>query len=97
MIGQEPTLPDIVLTAQLPPETVDLHCYEQIPAEEEEEEEPASRDLYRVAALCGLCGSRVRFVCLAESDDIRHFQRLLFNLSFVCLRCVKTEKLNHGG
>jgi len=93
MIGPEATLHDIVLTEQ-PPETVDLHCYEQMPPEEEESE---TRDLYRVAADCGLCRSRVRFVCLAEQEDIRHFQDLLFGISFVCLRCVKTQKLNHGG
>lgn len=93
MIGQETTIPDIVLTAQTP-ETVDLHCYEQITLEEEE---PAPRDLYRVSASCGLCSSRVRFVCLAEREDIQKFHQLLFDLSFVCLSCVKTQKLNHGG
>lgn len=93
MIGPQATISDIVLTEQ-PPETVDLRCYEQMPPEEEESE---TRDLYRVAAPCGLCSSRVRFVCLADGEDIRHLQQLLFGVSFVCLRCVNTQKFNHGG
>ncbi|AAL86454.1 E7 protein [Felis domesticus papillomavirus 1] len=95
MIGQAPTISDIVLTEQ-PPETVDLRCYEQMPGEEEEVESQA-RDLYRVSSDCGLCGSGVRFACLAGGEDISHLRSLLTRVQVVCVTCVKEQKLNHGG
>ncbi|AAX86627.1 E7 protein [Panthera leo persica papillomavirus 1] len=95
MIGVAPTIGDIVLTEQSP-ETVDLRCYEQMPGEEEEVESQ-SRDLYRVSASCGLCGSGVRFACLAAGEEILRLHQLLFTLQFVCVPCVKQQKLNHGG
>ncbi|ABA61872.1 E7 [Uncia uncia papillomavirus 1] len=94
MIGVAPTIGDIVLTEQ-PPETVDLRCYEQMPGEEEEEVESQSRDLYRVSAYCGLCGSGVRFACLAGGEDL--LRSLLSSVQFVCVSCVNHQKLNHGG
>nr|AYE19140.1 E7 [Acinonyx jubatus papillomavirus type 1]AYE19143.1 E7 [Acinonyx jubatus papillomavirus type 1]AYE19146.1 E7 [Acinonyx jubatus papillomavirus type 1]AYE19149.1 E7 [Acinonyx jubatus papillomavirus type 1]AYE19152.1 E7 [Acinonyx jubatus papillomavirus type 1] len=93
MIGKAPTISDIVLTEQ-PPETADLRCYEQMPDDEEVEQ---SRDLYRVSASCGLCGSRVRFACLAAGEDIDRLHSLLCTLQFVCVPCVKSQKFDHGG
>lgn len=92
MIGIEATLKDIVLTEE--PEAVDLLCHEQLPPEEEELE---TRDPYRIAADCGLCHNRVRFICLADPVDILQFQQVLFKVSLVCLTCVKKQKLHHGG
>ncbi|AAX86613.1 E7 protein [Lynx rufus papillomavirus 1] len=94
MIGSAPTISDIVLTEQ-PPETADLRCYEQMP--DEEEVESQSRDLYRVSALCGLCGGGVRFACLSGSEDILRLRSLLDTIQVVCVTCVKNQKLNHGG
>lgn len=93
MIGNAPSISDIVLT-ELPPDAVDLYCDEEMPPEEEE---PEARDVYQVAADCGICDRRVRFVCLAFSEDIHNFHQQLFSVSFVCLSCVKALKLNHGG
>ncbi|AAX86620.1 E7 protein [Puma concolor papillomavirus 1] len=96
MIGNAPTISDIVLTEQ-PPDPADLRCYEQMPDEEEEEVESQARDLYRVSASCGLCGSGVRFACLAGGEDISRLHRLLFTVQVVCVTCVTQQKLNHGG
>lgn len=93
MRGPTATLRDIVLTEQ-GPETVDLHCYEEMP---HEEEESGSRDLFRVATDCGVCQRRLRFVCSSDTEALRKFQEVLFQLQFVCVSCVKTLKLDHGG
>lgn len=94
MIGQCPTICDILLTEV--PEAIDLHCYEQMPPEEQEEEQDA-RNPYRVTVDCGLCKRTVKFVVLSDSEDIRALQEVLFTVSFLCLECVKTNRLHHGG
>lgn len=91
MIGQEPTLGDIVLTEQA--EAIDLHCYESFPPLEEEQEQR----LYRVAVDCAVCKSRLRFVCYSNAEDILKLEDLLFTLGLLCLPCVKANRLNHGG
>lgn len=92
MIGQEPTISEIVLTEQ--PNVIDLRCHEQMPPEEEEQD---LREAYRVSAECGLCKRTVRFICLSDREDIRVLQQLLFSLNLLCLTCVKANHLNYGG
>ena len=94
MIGQQVTLRDIVLTEHAA-EAIDLQCYEQMPQAEEEEQD--QRDFYRVALDCTLCKSKLRFVCSSNREDILKLEDLLFTLGFLCLACVKANRLNHGG
>ncbi|AZL94138.1 oncoprotein E7 [Leopardus wiedii papillomavirus type 1] len=94
MIGVAPSISDIVLTDLPSADPIDLYCHEEMPPEEEEPVE--ARDAYIVAADCGVCERRVRFLCLASPEDIRTFQQLLFSLSPICLQCADS-KLSHGG
>ncbi|AER38248.1 E7 protein [Crocuta crocuta papillomavirus 1] len=95
MRGERPTLQEIVLTEL--PEHIDLECHEQMP-EEEEEEEPISRDCFRVATCCGYCRKELRFLCLSSAAQVRSLESLLLqDFSFICTSCVVKKKLNHGG
>lgn len=92
-------LPDIIV-GELP-EPVDLHCEEEVLQDEEEEQQvhgQTSEDLYEVSICCGLCHQPIKFVCKATISAVRSLQELLFGpLNFVCCRCVRDKKLNHGG
>ncbi|AHL83543.1 E7 [Enhydra lutris papillomavirus 1] len=95
MFGLCPTLGEVVLTEQ--PEAIDLHCYEHMPSDDEEEEEQTSRDLYRVSVDCGACKRTVTLVVFADLEDIQKLHSLLHSVRVVCESCLNPNNLNHGG
>lgn len=97
MRGQRVELKDIILEDL--PEPVSLECDEVLQEEEEEQQVHGPiQETYQVSVSCGLCKQPMRFVCLATIIAVRQLQSLLFGqLDLVCVRCVRDNKLNHGG
>lgn len=98
MRGNSLDLQDIVLNEL--PENVDLHCYEVLQDEEEEQQvhQPMGRDAFEVAICCGICHRPIKFVCFASISTLQQLESLLFgSLDFVCHPCVRDNRLNHGG
>lgn len=91
MHGSKPTIKDIVLELQQPPEIIDLVCQENLQEEEEEQ-----RDDYKVLLRCGYCGVQLRVFFRSSAFTIRQLHQLLLqDLDLICCRC-GTIKLNHG-
>lgn len=80
MIGQKPTLRDIVLAETA--DVCDLHCYEEMPPEEEEE------FLFLVTTDCCLCDNTCELELFATRATIRELEVLLLEkLRTVCPTC----------
>ena len=87
------SLPEIIL--QEAPEVQDLHCYEEIIDEEEEEQEIVYVEPYEVQVTCGLCEERIVFFVAGTRDSVRRLQVLLLDdLRILCRRCAFNS--NHG-
>ncbi|AHJ81403.1 putative E7 oncogenic protein [Rhinolophus ferrumequinum papillomavirus 1] len=98
MRGSHIDLRDIILQEE--PENIDLRCDEILQEEEEEQQVHGliSRQAFQVAICCGLCQRPIKFVCLTTILALRQLEQLLFGpLDFVCVRCVNTHELHHGG
>ncbi|AOY65115.1 E7 [Equus caballus papillomavirus 8] len=95
MRGRNVTLRDIVLEER--PQLVDLHCDEQLPPEEEEEEVANYEEVvevtpYRVALPCGVCASPLRLFIQATDEGRRGLELLLFrDLAIICPSCARNE------
>lgn len=99
MRGVEVNLRGIVLEEEVP-QHIRLECDEVLQEEEEEEQQvpPTSRYAYEVSICCGGCHQPIKCVCLASISTLRQFETLLFgDLEFLCVRCVREHKLDHGG
>lgn len=93
MIGNAPSLQDIVLDSV--PDTVCLHCDEELPEEEEEEESmQLVLEYYEVGSTCYCCERPVKFTCAANPDSILLLHELLLEsgLQFLCSRCAVSNK-----
>ncbi|ABM67066.1 E7 [Macaca fascicularis papillomavirus 1] len=97
MIGKEVTLQDIVLELK-PQVEPDLFCDEELPGEEEEEEEPVTRNPFKVLTSCGGCETKLRLFVVATESGIREFQELLFgDLILLCPECRRAHLQPNGG
>nr|UJP71353.1 E7 protein [human papillomavirus 115] len=99
MIGKEATIHDIVLEdlSELV-QPIDLHCNEELPDEQEEEEELApDRTPFKVIVYCGgSCGTKLRIFLLSTTYGIRLLEDLLLNeLALLCPQC--RDRIRHGG
>ncbi|ATQ38346.1 E7 [Gammapapillomavirus 11] len=96
MMGEKPTLKDIVLEEQLADMVMpaNLLCEESLSPDDTPEEESLSP--YQVDSLCKACNKRVRLFVVATAGAIFVLEQLLFqNLSIVCPVCSRSN-LHHG-
>lgn len=81
MVGEQPNIGDLV--SQEEPSVLDLNCYEDIPAEEEESEYP-----YAIVLPCGLCDQLLRLTCVSDLSTCTRLEELLLgSLRIVCPLC----------
>nr|AYA93477.1 MAG: E7 protein [Human papillomavirus] len=96
MMGEKPTLKDIILEEQLTDLVMPAHllCEESLSPDDTPEEESLSP--YQVDSLCKACNKRVRLFVVATPGAIYLLEQLLFNnLSIVCPVCSRSN-LHHG-
>lgn len=97
MIGEKPTLEDIVLTEA--PCPIDLYCDEQMPTEEElgsldkgDSQSETLLQVYVIESRCGFCRQRIRIVVECKHESIIAIQGLMIeDLSFLCPDCYKRQ------
>lgn len=94
MIGNKPTLQDIVLECQDEVIPISLECEESLSPDTEGEEEELEK--FNIDTHCS-CGARVCIIVEATPSAIRTLHLLLRQeLSVVCPRCAD-DLLRHGG
>lgn len=97
MIGDRPTLQDIVLSEV--PSPVDLFCHEQLPSEEELESLDAGDSqshqqlqVFVIESVCGHCERRIKLSATCSNRTIRQLQLLLCqDLDFLCSDCYQRQ------
>lgn len=95
MIGEAPTLKDIILTET--PVAVDLFCDEQMPTEEEFDEldslqlreGPRPREqVFVIYTACGRCEADIRVCIECEHQSVLILEQLLLqDLQILCPEC----------
>lgn len=96
MIGERPTLADIVLTEQ--PIPYDLYCDEEMPSEEElggglsagDSQSEPSLQVYVIKSRCAGCDQPIKVSIQCSHDTVVNLHSLLLgDLSFLCPLCYK--------
>ncbi|AHJ81391.1 putative E7 oncogenic protein [Eptesicus serotinus papillomavirus 2] len=93
MIGNAPTLKDIVLTEI--PEAVDLLCHETMPSEEElgagdshSGNRPRAQQVHVILTWCGRCDQDIRVCIETEQQSLVILESLLLkDLQILCPEC----------